>query len=132
MAAPRKPSRRTGSSVTESAGFEASLKELEATVTALESGGLDLDGALAAYERGVGLLARCQGLLQAAEHRVALLTGVAPDGTPEAVPFDPQNPPPAGATEAVILSARGITTEPGESDGDDLDADDDELADVPF
>jgi exodeoxyribonuclease VII small subunit len=73
---------------TDPAGFESSLKALEQSVAALESGALDLDAALAAYEAGVRHLARCHGLLDAAEQKVRQLT-VAEDGTPTLAPFEP-------------------------------------------
>jgi exodeoxyribonuclease VII small subunit len=72
----------------EPAGFEDALDALERTVEGLEAGDLGLDDALAEYARGVQLLARCRSLLDAAERSVALLTGVAADGTPLTAPFD--------------------------------------------
>jgi exodeoxyribonuclease VII small subunit len=69
-------------------GFEGSLHRLERAVEELEGGDLGLDDALAKYEEGVRLLARCHGLLDAAERKVALLTGVDEDGRPATEPFD--------------------------------------------
>jgi exodeoxyribonuclease VII small subunit len=77
----------TGSRIDE-VGFEALLRLLEQTVEDLEGGDLGLDGALAKYEQGVQLLARCYILLDVAERRVALLTEVDEDGQPETTPFD--------------------------------------------
>ncbi|GIW86019.1 MAG: hypothetical protein KatS3mg108_0343 [Isosphaeraceae bacterium] len=73
----------------ETLGFEAALKALEQSVADLESGSLDLDASLATYERGVALLRRCHALLDDAQRKVSLLTGVRDDGTPETQPFDP-------------------------------------------
>jgi exodeoxyribonuclease VII small subunit len=80
-------------------GFEDALRRLEQTVKALETGDLGLDDALATYGQGVRLLAHCQGLLNAAERQVALLTGVSDDGSAETVPFDarPASGPGSGA-----------------------------------
>lgn len=69
-------------------GFEASLKLVEQSVSALESGQLDLDGALSAYEKGVQMLGRCHGLLETAEKRVNLLLNGTSDEEPKLVPFD--------------------------------------------
>lgn len=69
-------------------GFESGLIQLQQTVTALESGTLGLDAALAHYETGIRLLAQCHGLLAQADRKVALLTGVSDDGTPATAPFD--------------------------------------------
>ena len=68
--------------------FEQALGGLRKTVEALESGDLGLDEALARYEEGVRLLGRCKALLDGAERKVSLLTGVDPDGSPCTEPFD--------------------------------------------
>jgi exodeoxyribonuclease VII small subunit len=81
--------------------FEEALKQLESIVDDLERGEPELSAALAKYERGVGLLARCQGVLEQAERSVALLSGVDAAGNPITTPFpdetsaDPEPPPPA-------------------------------------
>jgi exodeoxyribonuclease VII small subunit len=53
--------------------FEAALEELEALVERMESGGLSLDDALAAFERGIHLTRDCQKALAQAEQRVRVL-----------------------------------------------------------
>jgi exodeoxyribonuclease VII small subunit len=70
------------------AGFEVSLEGLERVVSALEAGDLGLDEAIARYEEGVRLLARCRTLLEGAERKVALLTGIDAEGKPITEPFD--------------------------------------------
>lgn len=56
--------------------FEQAFQELETTVTQLESGNLSLEQALAVFERGQALAARCSALLDQAELRLKQL---APD-----------------------------------------------------
>src|ERR1700722_6014251 len=68
--------------------FEADLHRLERIVDDLERGEPELAEALAKYEQGVRLLARCQGVLDQAERSVALLPGVDPEGNPLVAPFD--------------------------------------------
>lgn len=68
--------------------FESALAGLERAVAALESGRLDLDEALKQYEEGVRLLGHCNALLDGAERKVALLTGVNADGIPDTAPFN--------------------------------------------
>ncbi len=68
--------------------FEDALEELEGIVETLERGEPALAAALARYERGVHLLAHCQGLLDGAERTVALLTSVDAAGEPTTAPFD--------------------------------------------
>lgn len=68
--------------------FEHSLAELEAIVDQLEDGQLGLAEALARYEQGVKHFKHCYELLQQAERKIELLTGVAEDGTAITQPFE--------------------------------------------
>jgi exodeoxyribonuclease VII small subunit len=74
--------------------FEQAVSELEKIVRELEDGQTDLEGALARYEKGVGLLKHCYGQLKAAEQRVLQLTGVDAEGQPVTEPFEhrPRSP----------------------------------------
>jgi len=67
--------------------FEDSLAALEQAVHDLEDGNLGLTEALDRYETGVRHLKRCYQLLDAAERRIELLTGVNEDGTPSTESF---------------------------------------------
>src|SRR6476661_1939370 len=73
--------------------FEESLGALEAIVHDLEEGQLGLAEALARYEEGVKHLKHCYQILEAAERKIELLTGVADDGTPSTEPFDETTEP---------------------------------------
>lgn len=53
--------------------FEAALEELEQVVERLESGDLALEDALAAFEKGVGLVKLCNEKLTEVEKKVELL-----------------------------------------------------------
>jgi exodeoxyribonuclease VII small subunit len=68
--------------------FEESLDELEKIVSELESGKLGLSDALARYEEGVKHLKGCQHLLESAERKIELLSGVDAEGNPITQPFD--------------------------------------------
>jgi len=68
--------------------FEDSLAELESIVHDLEEGQLGLAQSLARYEQGVQHLKHCYELLEGAERKIELLTGVADDGTAITQPFD--------------------------------------------
>jgi exodeoxyribonuclease VII small subunit len=68
--------------------FEESLAELEKIVAELESGELGLSEALAHYEDGVKHLKSCQQLLERAERKIELLSGVDADGNPITEPFE--------------------------------------------
>jgi exodeoxyribonuclease VII small subunit len=70
------------------ATFEESLGELEKIVAELESGKLGLSYALARYEDGVKHLKSCQQLLESAERKIELLSGVDAEGNPIATPFE--------------------------------------------
>jgi exodeoxyribonuclease VII small subunit len=71
----------------EECSFEDSLAALEHVVRDLEDGNLGLSEALDRYETGVRHLKRCYRLLEAAERRIELLTGINEDGTPATEPF---------------------------------------------
>jgi len=62
--------------------FEESLAELEKIVAELESGKLGLSDALERYEAGVKHLRGCQQLLESAERKIELLSGVDAEGNP--------------------------------------------------
>ncbi len=54
--------------------FETALAELESLVEKMETGELNLEESLAAFERGVKLTRHCQAALKAAELKVKVLT----------------------------------------------------------
>ena len=68
-------------------GFEQALDELEQIVHQLEEGEIGLAAALDHYEKGIGLLKQCYGLLERAERRIELLSGVDASGKPITEPF---------------------------------------------
>jgi exodeoxyribonuclease VII small subunit len=69
--------------------FEVALDELDKAVASLESGDLELDEALALFERGMRLAHVCQEALDRAELRVRMLVeSEAGSSTPRDVPFD--------------------------------------------
>jgi exodeoxyribonuclease VII small subunit len=53
--------------------FEAAIEDLQEVVEQLESGDLSLEDALAAFERGVGLVRYCNQKLSEVEKKVELL-----------------------------------------------------------
>lgn len=75
-------------STTEPVSFEQALALLEQIVHDLEEGRLGLAESLARYEEGVKLLRQCHGLLQQAERRIELVTGMDATGNPLTEPFD--------------------------------------------
>jgi len=68
--------------------FEEALQRLEEIVHLLEEGEIGLNEALARYEEGVKLLRQLYDLLQRAERRIELLSGVDAEGNPVTKPFD--------------------------------------------
>ena len=75
----------------EAPNFETALTRLEGIVLDLEDGDLGLAEALARYESGVKLLKQCYGLLDNAQRRIELLTGVDAAGNPVSRPFDDES-----------------------------------------
>lgn len=80
----------------EDLAFDAALAELQRTVAELETGGQPLEAAIALYERGVALQARCEQLLTDAQLRVEQLVQRA-----------------GGALEVRAVSAEDPAEEPG-------------------
>src|SRR5687768_18061880 len=74
--------------------FEDALAELEIIVHQLEEGQLGLSEALTRYEQGVKHLKQCYQVLQEAERKIELLTGVREDGTPLTESFEDDSGPP--------------------------------------
>jgi exodeoxyribonuclease VII small subunit len=68
--------------------FEQSIKRLEEIVHALEDGKLGLNESLERYEEGVKLLRQSYELLQRAERRIELLSGLDAEGNAITQPFD--------------------------------------------
>ncbi len=70
--------------------FEAALEELEAIVSRLEDGDIDLDKSIDAYERGAALKAHCDQKLAEAEARIDKIV-MGADGKPQGTePLDPE------------------------------------------
>ena len=61
---------------------------LASIVNDLEAGQLGLSGSLHRYEQGVQHLKHCLQLLESAEQKISLLTGVDADGNPLTEPYD--------------------------------------------
>lgn len=83
-----KKSKKTPTKKTQDS-FESHLGQLEQIVERLESGELELEGALREYEDGVRRLRNCYSLLENAEQQVRKLVGDDEEGGRE-VPFEPE------------------------------------------
>jgi len=57
----------------EEMSFEDAMRELEAIVTQLDSGNVELEKSIALYERGALLKAHCEAMLKDAEEKVAAI-----------------------------------------------------------
>lgn len=69
--------------------FEQALVELESIVKSLESGDIQLEDSIKAYERGAALKMHCESKLKSAQLKIEKIT-VTPDGRVETQPFDTQ------------------------------------------
>jgi exodeoxyribonuclease VII small subunit len=63
--------------------FETAFESLQETIGQLERGGLPLDAAIAAFERGMALASHCAEILEAAELRVTRVLESTPRGLDE-------------------------------------------------
>ena len=68
--------------------FEESLCSLQEIVAELEDGEIGLDESLQRFETGVALLRSCYQILEQAEQKIEILTGVDAEGNPVTEPFD--------------------------------------------
>lgn len=68
--------------------FEESLARLEEITERLEEGQLGLGESLACYEEGIKHLKQCYELLERAERKIELLSGIDAQGNPITEPFD--------------------------------------------
>jgi exodeoxyribonuclease VII small subunit len=75
-------------SASEPLRFEDALKRLEKIVHSLEEGDIGLNESLERYEEGITLLRQSYELLERAERRIELLSGVDSEGNPITQPFD--------------------------------------------
>lgn len=64
--------------------FETSLKMLEETVRALESGELSLERSIELYEKGIKLSHECAKALKAAKQKIVSLTEIEAEETEDA------------------------------------------------
>ena len=68
--------------------FEDALAKLEQAVERLEAGNIGLADAITEYEQGVSYLKHCHQLLERAERKIELLTGVDAEGNPQSRIFE--------------------------------------------
>ena len=94
----------------ETPSFEESLSRLEQIVQELEGGDIALSDALVRYEEGVKLFKSCYELLEGAEARIELLSGVDADGNPVLNSFDEDPEENIHSTETSTRRARGKKT----------------------
>ena len=89
--------------------FEEALARLETIVHELEEGQIGLAEALGRYEHGIGLLKQCYGLLENAQRRIEVLTGIDASGNLTTEPFadSPSLPDSEPALSAEKAQARG-------------------------
>jgi len=64
--------------------FEAAFAELQQVVLELEGGAVDLERALALFQRGTALASACERLIATAEQRVKRLTPESASPMPDA------------------------------------------------
>jgi exodeoxyribonuclease VII small subunit len=107
-------------STSQTASFEASLAALEAAVHDLEDGQLGLAEALARYEQSVKHLKHCYQLLESAEQKIELLTGVGEDGAASTEPFVEASEPLA---DTVGRRRKQRSRPPGSAKGSNRDID---------
>ena len=112
----------------EKISFEDALAKLEQAVNRLEEGNIGLAEAIAEYEQGVKHLKHCYQLLESAERKIELLTGLDADGNPTTQAFEHAA---SSASETPVQSGRAKkrgarsrrTAQGGAADAQDGDVD---------
>ena len=82
---------KTSESSAKDVSFEQALAKLEEIVHDLEEGEVGLADAIQRYEEGIKLLKQCHGLLECAERKIELLSGVDASGNAVVQPFDDES-----------------------------------------
>jgi exodeoxyribonuclease VII small subunit len=75
---------KTKPATDESLTFDQAMTQAEELLAQMESGEMELEDALKAYERGMGLLTRCKTVLSQAQQRVEAISALAKGGAKEA------------------------------------------------
>lgn len=81
--------------------FETAVADLQQIVSDLEDNSLGLEASLAQFERGIGLLRKCQIILDQAEQKIEILVSLKDNGEATTAPFDAA--PTAGQPESKSL-----------------------------
>ena len=68
--------------------FETAISDLQQIVSDLEDNSLGLEASLAQFERGIGLLRKCQTILDQAEQTIEILVNLKDNGEATTAPFD--------------------------------------------
>ena len=97
--------------------FEKALEMLERIVAELEEGNTGLAESLKQYEKGVYLLDHCHDVLQKAQRKIELVTGVDAQGNPVSIPLDDSDL--SLKEKAEGLSRRGAMRSPDPAPGVD-------------
>jgi len=117
--------KRSKRQAAEEPSFEQALEQLGEIVHQLEEGEIGLDGALEQYEKGVRLLGQCYRLLEKAQRRIELLSGVDADGRPVLTPMDEPTPSLAEKAAGHGRPTQGLSGPPERggpaAEGNDID-----------
>ena len=97
--------------------FECSLALLQQIVHELEEGNLGLETSLSRFEDGIRLLRSCYRILEEAEQKIEVLTGVDADGNLVTEPFDAKATFEAGEKPAKKPGRRRATPKPEANGG---------------
>lgn len=101
--------------------FESALEGLEQVVVELESGSLSLSDSLSKYEEGIKNLKTCHKILESAENRIRILTGVDDDGNASTRPFDERKTEIHGRSSKRTFRQQAAPSDEVESKDDDGD-----------
>jgi exodeoxyribonuclease VII small subunit len=99
--------------------FESALEGLEQIVVELESGRLSLSDSLSKYEEGIKNLKTCHKILESAENRIRILTGVDDEGKASTRPFDERKTEIHGRSSKRTFRPNGVASSETETESED-------------
>ncbi len=105
--------------------FEDMLEKLERTVLELEDGGIPLADSLAGYEQGIKHLRACYAMLENAQQRIEILSGVDAEGNPITEPLMANETTAQQGSRRKKRSTRSKKAASSDAEGDENEMDDD-------
>lgn len=121
MAKSKKTRKKQDAAAEPTPSFEESLQELQQIINDLEDGALGLEESMRRFETGVTLLRTCYQILERAEQKIEVLTGLDREGNVITTAFDASASFDQASQQAGKRRSRPAAEESGDEHDDDGD-----------